>query len=251
MSVSTSKVARPDHPSPCGPLADDRVRVVRVVIVADVRLYREGMQASLAARSRLSVVAAARDGDEALRLIQETSPDIVVIDMATRDSLSAVRAIRQCAPDVHIVGLGVEEVAGEILACAEAGLAGYVPCDASLDELVKRIESVHRGELLCTPRIAATLFRSLESTRHDHEPPSKRLALSARERDVLKLIDRGHSNKEIAAQLHLEVSTVKHHVHSLLDKLHCKSRAEAAARLGTHVSTRRRGHMTEASLHLD
>ena len=224
---------------------------VRLLIVADVRLYREGMQASLSAQSQFAVVGAARDADEALRLTMDTNPDIVVLDMATKHSLAVVRAIRQRAPHVHVVGLGVEEVEGEILACATAGLSGYVPCDASLDELVRRVESVHRGELLCTPRIAATLFRRLESSRHDHGPQPEGLALSAREGEVLKLIDRGFSTKEIAKQLHLEVSTVKHHAHSLLEKLHCKSRTQAAARLGTHFSTRRRGREVDAPSDLD
>src|SRR5262249_10913963 len=144
-------------------------------------------------------------------------------------------------PQVRVIGFGVEEIEGEILACAEAGLAGYVPCDASLDDLVVRVESVLRGELLCTPRMAATLFHRLETQAGNGRGEPQAVALTAREREVLRLIDGGLSNKEIAVRLRIEVSTVKNHVHKVLEKLNVTSRAQAAARLGTHVSSRQRG----------
>jgi DNA-binding NarL/FixJ family response regulator len=210
------------------------------MVVADVRLYREGMRASLSNRPQFSVVGAAASFDEAVLLL-DTGIDIAIVDMAAKHSLTIVSQIRHHAPDVSIVGFGVEEVEGEILACAEAGLAGYVPCDASLEDLVTRIESVQRGELLCTPRMAATLFRRLELRQQGDRPVPHGPVLTAREREVLRLIDGGLSNKEIAVHLHIEVSTVKNHVHKLLEKLHVTSRMQAAARLGTHISTRHRG----------
>jgi DNA-binding NarL/FixJ family response regulator len=151
--------------------------------------------------------------------------------------MAAIRALRERRPGTPIVGFGVEEVEGEVLACAEAGLAGYVPCDASLDDLVMRIQSVFRGELMCPPRIAASLFRRLESASANAAPAATALALTSREREVLTLIGGGLSNKEIAGRLNIEVSTVKNHVHNLLEKLQVTSRAQAAARLGTRVTT--------------
>lgn len=213
----------------------------RLLIVADVRLYREGLQASLSNLSQFSVIGAAANADEALLLAEATPADIVIVDMATRHSLAVVRRIRQALPDAHVVGFGVDEVEGEVLACAEAGLAGYVPSDASLDELAMRVDSVHRGELLCTPRMAATLFRRLELRERGGDPQPQAVILTGREQEVLKLVDRGLSNKEIAAQLNIELSTVKNHVHNVLDKLNVTSRMQAAARLGSHVSVRQRG----------
>jgi len=209
------------------------------------------MHASLSLRPNFLVVGAASNVDEAIALSTNTNPDIAIVDMATRQSLSVVRSLRRHRPVMRVVGFGVEEQEGEILACAEAGLAGYVPNDASLDDLVMRVESVHRGELLCTPRIAASLFRSLESNAHAATPRPEGLALSAREREVLRMIDRGLSNKEIAVLLHIEVSTVKNHVHNLLDKLHVTSRSEAAARLGTHLSVRQRRLVEDTDPTLD
>jgi len=104
-----------------------------------------------------------------------------------------------------------------------------------MDDLVNTIHSVARGELLCSPRIAATLFRALHA--QGSRPDGDRLALTltAREREIAPLIDRGLSNKEIAAQLRIEVATVKNHVHNLLEKLQVASRGEAAARLRAGV----------------
>jgi len=222
----------------------------RVLIVADVRLYREGIHASIADRPPFVVVGAAANFDEALRLTLDTRPDVAIVDMATKQSLAIVRLIRDRAPQVRVIGFGVEEIEGEILACAEAGLAGYVPCDASLDDLVVRVESVLRGELLCPPRLAATLFRRLETRAESGQPSPQSVVLTAREREVLRLIDGGLSNKEIAVRLHIEVSTVKNHVHKVLEKLNVTSRARAAARLGTHVSARQRGLGEQAPLFL-
>ena len=224
---------------------------LRLLIVADVRLYREGMRDSLAQRPQFSLVATAADADEALRLAVEIQPDVVIVDMATRQSLGVARNIRERAPDLYVVGFGVEEIEGEILACAEAGLAGYVPCDASLDDLCARIEGIVRGELLCTPRMAAAMFRRLELRPQANLPQAHGLVLTAREREVLKLIDGGLSNKEIATSLHIEVSTVKNHVHNLLEKLHVTSRMQAAAHLGSHLSVRQRGLVRAAYVDLD
>ena len=214
--------------------------IIRVLILADVRLYREGMSQSLAARDGLCVVGAVATLEEAIVLAPKVNPDVIILDMALRNSLSGARTLHQNMPNVPLVGFGVDEIEGEVLACAEAGLAGYVPSDASLEDLVMRIESVSRGELLCPPRIAAALFKRLEAASMNVASPARALTLTARERDVLVLIDAGLSNKEIALRLNIEVSTVKNHVHNVLDKLHVTSRSEAVAHLGTNVATRER-----------
>ena len=185
-------------------------------------------------------MATAGDQAETILLISDLQPDVVIIDMATRQSLDVVRSIRRADPRIRVVGFGVQEVEGEILACAEAGLAGYVPCEASLDELVERTLRIMRGELLCTPRMAAAMFRSLELRKSAYDEGGIGAVLTAREREVLRLIDGGLSNKEIASSLHIEVSTVKNHVHNLLEKLHVTSRMQAAAQLGSHLTVRQR-----------
>jgi two-component system nitrate/nitrite response regulator NarL len=209
--------------------------VVRLLVVAEVRLYREGIQNALAARSQFAVVGAASNADEALKLIGSHQPDVVIVDMATKQSLEIARTIHEhaivIAPAIKIVAFGVEELEGDVLTCAEAGLSGYVPFDASVDDLVDRVESVARGELLCTPKIAAALFRKMHGRRESAGGAPEALGLTTREQEVLVLLHDGFSNKEIATQLYIEVCTVKNHVHHILDKLQVSSRAQAVMKL--------------------
>jgi DNA-binding NarL/FixJ family response regulator len=123
----------------------------------------------------------------------------------------------------------------QVVACAEAGIAGYVDRDASLRDLVATVRSVARGELLCSPRIAARLMRRVAELADQPRPPQTPAHLTRREREVVALIDEGLSNKEIAQRLNIELPTVKHHVHNVIEKLGVRSRLQAAA----HV--RRRG----------
>jgi DNA-binding NarL/FixJ family response regulator len=210
-------------------------RVVRLLVIAEVRLYREGIRNALAARPHFEVAGTASNAGDALTLIASQQPDVVIVDMATRQSLEIARTIHEQAPGIapalKIVAFGVEELEGDVLACAEAGLAGYVPFDASVDDLAERVESVARGELMCTPKIAAALFRKMHG-RSDAEGGSPDVVgLTSREREVLVLLNDGFSNKEIATKLFIEVCTVKNHVHHILDKLQVTSRAQAVMKL--------------------
>jgi two-component system nitrate/nitrite response regulator NarL len=204
---------------------------IRLLVVAGVRLHRENIVNSLACRDGIEVTGAASSTDEVLALVAATTPAIVVIDMATAASDDIVRSIGAQAAAVKTVAFAVGDSEHEILACVDAGVAGYVSRDASMDDLVAAIESVARGDLPVPPRIAAALFRRLTMLRQtEREAPS--LTLTARERQILLLIDEGLSNKEIAARLSIEVATVKNHVHSLLTKMQVNTRGQAAARLG-------------------
>src|SRR5439155_3862772 len=137
--------------------------------------------------------------------------------------------IADAQTDARIVAFAVVETDAEILACAEAGVSAWVPREGSIDDLVATIESVERDELHCPPKLASTLFRRLASLTRRLPQRSPADGLTAREREILALIDRGLSNKEIAVRLSVEVTTVKNHVHNILDKLQVSRRNEAAA----------------------
>jgi two-component system, NarL family, nitrate/nitrite response regulator NarL len=204
---------------------------VRVLIVATVRLYREGLVASLETHHSLTVVGAAADLVEASRLVGATHPDVVVVDMSMPDGLGIVEAIGRDALGVKIIAFAIEESDLGILACAGAGVAGYLPCDGSTDDLVAIIEKATCGEAQCSPRMAALLFRRLASlVGGGHNQPVAAI-LTLREQEIADLIHDGLSNKEIAVRLTIEVATVKNHVHNILEKLQVNTRTEAAARL--------------------
>lgn len=215
---------------------------ISVLIVADVRLYREGLASSLASRDHLLMIATCASRTDALARVRDVGADVVVVDMATRESLELIGDLRREAVPTKILAFAVEEVTSDILDCAEAGAAGYVTADASIDDLVAAIERITHEELVCSPRVAAKLFRRV-SERHDQWVPGAPPAsmLTSRERQVLDFIRQGHSNKEIARKLNIAEPTVKNHVHHLLEKLKVATRAQAAARAKLPASRRRFG----------
>jgi DNA-binding NarL/FixJ family response regulator len=122
-----------------------------------------------------------------------------------------------------------EENEEEILACAEAGVAGFVPRDASVEGLKSVLQAATEGHVLCSPRVTAVIVRRVAGLANSRFPDAGQFSLTRRESEIVGLIDAGLSNKEIAAQLNIETATVKNHVHSLLEKLRVRRRAEAAA----------------------
>jgi DNA-binding NarL/FixJ family response regulator len=138
------------------------------------------------------------------------------------------------------VALGMHESETEIIACAEVGVAGYVPRGGSLSDAFEAVEAVARGEMRCSPRIAGFLFRHIATLSHDRAGPAPAAALTAREAQILKLLQEGLSNKMISRNLGIELPTVKNHVHSLLGKLGVHRRAEAVSLTQRWVSLRQR-----------
>jgi DNA-binding NarL/FixJ family response regulator len=210
-----------------------------VLIIADVRLYREGLAASLAHRDHLSIVATGASRPDALAKVRDIGADVIVIDMAVRESLELIGDLRREALPTKILAFGVDEVPSDILACAEAGAAGYVTADASVDELVAAIERIAREELVCSPHVAATLFQRVSEGTARWTPGSLTRTLTIREGQVLRLMQEGRSNKEIAQDLNIAEPTVKNHVHHLLEKLDVRTRAQAVARAALPLPRRR------------
>jgi len=201
---------------------------IRIVLLSDVRLHREGLALVLAGTSGIEVVATAVHGD-ARDALARHAPDIALVDLATDDDLSAVRSLVAATPHVSFVVLAVPELEQAILDCAEAGIAGYVTRDGSLAELVTTIQTVARGEAHYPADMVARLLRRIAA--RPHVRPSVRATLTSRERQVAALLEAGLSNKEIARRLSIELPTVKNHVHNILEKLGVSRRGEAVAKL--------------------
>jgi two-component system, NarL family, nitrate/nitrite response regulator NarL len=205
--------------------------MIDVLVVADIPLYREGMARALGHGRRVHVLGTATSSQEALSRVRDLKPEVILVDVAMNDGFDTVRAIGEATPEAKVVALAVSDTEADVIACAEAGVWGYVPRDGTLDDLEAVVESVARGESLCSPRIAASLLRRVGALAAELRGPPPVTSLTARELEVAALLDQGLSNKEIAQRLSIAVPTVKNHVHSILDKLHVNRRTEAAARL--------------------
>jgi len=205
--------------------------VIQVLIVAHIRLYREGLAQVLTREPTLAVVGMAASREEALAAARTLQPDVLLLDLAMAESRDLVRELQAAGLSVKVVAIGLIEAEGEVLSCAEVGVAGYVPREGSLEDLVAAVESVGRGELLCSPQVAGSLLRRLAALALERGPASEGPRLTLREREIVGLIDQGLSNKDIARQLGIEVATVKNHVHSILEKLSVRRRGEAAAKI--------------------
>jgi len=211
--------------------------LLRVFIVVSVRLYRDGLAASLRQFPQIAVVGMSGACQAAYELAAELRPDVIIVDMATRESLSLIRRLRT-AISSKILAFAIDEMSAHVLECAEAGASGYVVAEATTDELVGSIERIARQELVCSPRVAAQIFSHLAarpSLMRDHACETQ---LTLRERQVLDLICQGQSNKEIAQKLHISGPTVKNHVHHLLAKLNVTTRARAAAQWQSSAASR-------------
>lgn len=201
-------------------------RRTRVAVVSDVRLYREGLAALFRRIRECKVVASAEGPDEAAARVRDGDVDVVVLDVGT-GNVAAARRLLAVTPGARVVALGGTDAPEDVIALAEAGVLGYVTSDYSLDGLGATIESVAHDEMICDPWIATLLVRRVQELAADRPEPRHRL--TAREAGVLQLVADGLSNREIASRLHIELTTVKNHVHNILEKLGAKTRAEAVA----------------------
>jgi DNA-binding NarL/FixJ family response regulator len=205
--------------------------MIDVFVVAAVRLYREGLAQALAQVRGMQVVSTAARLTQLHRTITAYPHAVLLIDALLMVGVPALAALLEANPGIRVVVLGVNETEPEIIAYAEAGVAGYVTRDGSIGELAAAIEAVARDELTCPPRIAAALMRRVGALAITQQRAGQAVRLSRRELEVVNLIDQGMSNQEIAHALVIALATVKNHVHNILDKLDVRTRADAAARI--------------------
>jgi DNA-binding NarL/FixJ family response regulator len=205
-----------------------------VFIVTPIKLYRDGIAHFLTASGRFEILDTACESEMTIRLATDLRPDVILLDMAIDRSRDTARGLRLLLPDVPIVALAVPDGEDLVVDCVEAGISAYVPRDGSLDQLLATLALAVKGEAECSGRVTGELIRRVaalagQNGRGERELPAA-TRLTAREIEVVSLIDDGLSNKQIARRLCIEVPTVKNHVHSILEKLGAHSRGEAAAR---------------------
>jgi two-component system nitrate/nitrite response regulator NarL len=200
----------------------------RVLVVSNVRLYREGVATVLAATGRVKIVDAVGAPDIS-SLLPNLSVDVVLCDAALLNSHDLAE-ICSNSP-AKFIAFAVSEVETDILACAASGVNSFVHQDASSEEILEAIDGALLGELPCPPRIAGILFERLSVLARSHDRWRIPRGFTSRELEVIALLNQGQSNKQIARQLSIGVSTVKNHVHNILEKLNVHRRGEATAAL--------------------
>lgn len=213
---------------------------IRIVVASDIRLYREALERAFRETSGMHLAAATSNAAETLVELGRFTPGVILLDMGMEDAFTVARHLPHVSPRTRIVALGMHESETEIIACAEVGVAGYVPRGGSLSDAFEAVEAVARGEMRCSPRIAGFLFRHIATLSHDRTGAAPTAALTAREAQILKLLQEGLSNKMISRSLGIELPTVKNHVHSLLGKLGVHRRAEAVSLTQHWASLRER-----------
>ena len=199
---------------------------IRVVIADDHAVVRQGLRSFLGLQDDIEVVGEAADGAEALRAVDALRPDVVLIDLVMPgiDGLGAIERIREQAPETRILVLTSFADESKLFAALRAGAAGYLLKDVQPAELAQAIRTVAAGEALLDPAVTARVLRRMS----ERERRPKHADLTRRELEVLRLIARGLSNKQIAAELVLSEKTVKTHVSSILGKLRLSDRTQAA-----------------------
>jgi DNA-binding NarL/FixJ family response regulator len=208
-----------------------REETLRLLLVDSHELFRDCLASVLGQDRRFEVVAKVASGREALDRLAEARVDVllVALDSFADGIRSLMQEIAERSPKSKVVLLGHDGAEERILECLEAGASGYLVRDQSLAELRAAIEAVWRGDTVCTPRVANSLFARLarlgrERRRRDR---LEYLTLTPRELEILRLVAEDLSNQEIARQLFLSVHTVKNHIHKILETLGVHSRFEA------------------------
>jgi two-component system nitrate/nitrite response regulator NarL len=202
--------------------------MLTALVVSNVRAYRDFLVRTIQQHAAGLQVISMPCGPPALAQIVANNPDLLVLDMRAAGSRETLRSAAMLTRTLRVVAFALDEDEDEVLACAAAGVRGYVTCEAAVEELAAAIDHVLNGELYLPPFVAASVYR-LAMTTAAGDPPTEDVSLTARERQILTLLQQGLSNKEISARLHIEIATVKNHVHNVLTKLRVRSRAQAAA----------------------
>jgi DNA-binding NarL/FixJ family response regulator len=204
---------------------------MNVVVLTSIRVLGDGLAGCLNNRPPFNAVAVVDDLGKLRSALAKVEAHVVLIDVSPRVDLTDVRALAVEWPHIPFVALGLTEDLQEVIKCGRAGFAGYVAREATIDGLCASLTDVVEGRVSCPPEIACGLLRALFRAAPNSEDSSAGPSLTRRESEVLDLIGRGFSNKEIGSELCLSVATVKHHVHHVLEKLGLPSRTDAFRRL--------------------
>lgn len=205
---------------------------IKIFLIEDNRLLRDGLKAILNAAADLRVVGATAGNHDTLLKARTLKPHVILMDLGLRgeNGLRVVSALTKELPQAKVIGMGLIPTQLDIVELVEAGAAGFILKDAAIDEVLATIRSVARGVKVIPPLLTGSLFHHVveHAARHLGGRRPEAVRMTRREREIIVLIAEGMSNKEIAQRLNLSTYTVKSHVHNILEKMALHSRLEIA-----------------------
>lgn len=213
--------------------------VIRVVLVDDHPIMREGLVHTFEREPGFEVVGQGETGEEAIHFAETLLPDLIFLDInMPGDGVQAARAISRSCPAVRIIMLTAHESEHYVVDALRYGASGYVVKGISSEDLIKTAHSIHQGESYVSPALAAKLLggRRANVVSMSGGPAQKFVDLTSREEQILRLVCQGQSNKEIGDTIGLTEKTVKHYMTNILQKLHARNRLEAALIAREHLS---------------
>jgi DNA-binding NarL/FixJ family response regulator len=214
------------------PRNDDRAggpSSLTLVITSEVRFLRESLGEALSPCADLDVIGQCKDLAETERLCLALHPDLVLLDAAAQDGAQFVRRLQAGCAGLRVVVFAVSESVECVLGWAEAGVAGYIPCTAAITDLHAMIGDIAAGRQPCSAPVAGGLLRRIGAGMANVAHAAAQPPLTPRELEIVQLISRGLSNKDIARRLNIGVATTKSHVHNALAKLNLQRRGQAAS----------------------
>jgi len=202
---------------------------IRILLIDDFPLIREGFAAALEADPGLTIVGQADNGEDGLRLARELQPDVVILDlrMPEMGGMTVLERLRPEAPDAKVLVVTATEKAQPLLEAVSAGASGYLTKRCTREELRQAVITVHGGGSMISPALASVLIQEYSRTRGG-EPSTVRALLGARDQEILRLVAQGHTDREIGKVLHISPRTVQNHLTRIRERTGLKRRSELA-----------------------
>jgi len=202
---------------------------IKVLLADDKEIFREGLARLLDEQEHIEVVSQCSNGNQAIERVEETKPHVVLIDtdISECDDIKAIRQIKESAPEVKVAMLTDSKEENDLFSAIEAGATGYLLKDMKVGELIESIDLIGKGEVVVSPPLAGKLVRKVTSMKAKEVEPKG--IPSERETEILKLLAKGATNKEIAETLFIAENTAKVHIKNILEKLELRNRQQAAA----------------------
>ena len=209
------------------------MKKIRILLIEDNRLLREGLAAMLKKQKDMNVVETVGNGENILAIMRKYKPEILLLDLGlrSRNSLNLVKLVKKNFPHSKIVIMDLIPLQSDVFEFVRAGVSGFILKDATVNDFLKTIRSVAKGIQILPPNLTGSLFSQIVEHAINESGPSAladSVRMTKREKQVIELISEGHTNKEIAQKLHLSTYTIKSHVHNILEKLALSTRVQIA-----------------------